>query len=142
MPSWKNIVFDGLSETPHPLEADILEIMQSIYRGAGLSPPASIDHWWHSPSISYQLNADESAPTIVIINLREGEPDQATMNTRFTINLDRLSVNDKWANRYVEAPREIVPRLNKVRQWVYNNIANRRAREIPSSAVLPSGQGM
>ncbi|EIW84803.1 hypothetical protein CONPUDRAFT_69802 [Coniophora puteana RWD-64-598 SS2] len=141
MPTWENIVFDGLS--PHPLESDMLEIMQSTYRSAGLSPPDTIDHWWHSPSIGYQLNADGSAPTIVIINVREGEPDQPKMNTHFTINLDRLSVKDRKSNRYIEIPGEIAPRLNKVRQWVCDDIANKkRPREIASSVTvaLPSGQ--
>ncbi|EIW84801.1 hypothetical protein CONPUDRAFT_69801 [Coniophora puteana RWD-64-598 SS2] len=126
MSTWQSITltddewFDGYEVHRHPLESTVLPIMQAVYEQA--SPqgpvPSAIDSWWFSPTIMYQLNADGSAPThvLIIINEGQGEP-FAIPKTRFTINVNNRIVLDKTMGNRFSASEDVVPLVNKVKQW-------------------------
>ncbi|KAH7920976.1 hypothetical protein BV22DRAFT_1097271 [Leucogyrophana mollusca] len=121
MTSWTSISFDG-SEPEQPLQPQILQVMQSVYRNASLPPPFAIDHWWHSPTLSYQVDDSGQEPSIVIINLREGRPDQPGMDTRFMINLNTMRVHDKFQDRRFPAPSDIIQTLHELREYVRSSL--------------------
>ena len=87
MPRWQNISIDvGLRPV-------VLRVMKAVYRNFDpIHEPAAIDPWWHSPSLSYQVEQGASEPSIVILNLREGQPDNPAMDTHFMINMNTQQV--------------------------------------------------
>ncbi|KII88165.1 hypothetical protein PLICRDRAFT_41303 [Plicaturopsis crispa FD-325 SS-3] len=132
MTGWKNIAID--EQPSHPLCPKVLQVMQAVYRQAdSLNVPAAIDHWWFSPSISYQVDPASLEPSIVIINLREGQPDQPAMDNHFMINLNTKRVHDKFKDERFSAPPEILGVLEEIRTYVVDSV--RRQNTIRDKAV-------
>ncbi|KAG1881006.1 hypothetical protein F4604DRAFT_1578369, partial [Suillus subluteus] len=103
----------------HSMLPLVVQVMQCIYSTVNPErpPPFTVDNWWHSLSLSYQVDESGREPSIVILNLREGEPDQPTMNTHFMINLNTMRVHDKFQDHRFPAPQEILSVLGELREY-------------------------
>ena len=118
MAGWQNINdFQSVRPVVH-------RVMQAVYRSfdPDNNGPATMDHWWHSPSLSYQVDQGATEPSIVILNLREGEPDYPAMNTHFMINLNTQRIHDKFRDVRFPAPAEILEDLETLRNHVRKEI--------------------
>jgi len=131
MAGWQNI------NDFHSVRPVVCRVMQAVYRSFDSNNgPVTMDHWWNSPSLSYQVDQGATEPSIVILNLREGEPDYPAMNTHFMINLNTQRIHDKFRDVRFPAPAEILEDLetlrNRVRQEIRADIdaEERRVREV------------
>ncbi|KAG2144408.1 uncharacterized protein EDB93DRAFT_1087715, partial [Suillus bovinus] len=88
-------------------------------------PPFTVDCWWHSLSLSYQVEESGREPSIVILNLREGQPDQPEMDTHFTINFNTMRFHDKFQDHRFPVPQEILSVLGQLREYVRNIVRSR-----------------
>lgn len=128
MPRWQNISLDP-GEDVHHLRPRVLRITQSVYRQ--LDPgriPHGLDHWWNTPSISYQVEGDASKPSIVILNLREGQPDCPAIDTHFMINLNTFRIHDKFQDQRYPVPPDAVEDLTFVKDLVYRVVKSAKER--------------
>ncbi|KAF9463612.1 hypothetical protein BDZ94DRAFT_1321749 [Collybia nuda] len=105
--------------------------MKTVYRHFHLSKiPLTIDHWWHSPSLSYQVEqSNPLEPSVIILNLREGLPDHPSMNTHFMINLNTCRIHDKFKDERYPAPPEILETLGQIKQYVRDSLKAGRKRQ-------------
>jgi hypothetical protein len=85
--------------------------------------------WRYSQSLSYQVHKDGYVPSIVILNLREGQRD-STMKTLFTINLNTMTVNDKVQNRHFPVPNEIGSSLRDLDEYVRKTVQEKKEAEV------------
>jgi hypothetical protein len=121
MSLWKSDVFDG---GYHPMQSVVLRVMRVVYQHFDpLHKPARIDHWWYSPSLSHQVDAVSLEPSIIILNLREGQPDYPAMDTHFMINLNTSRIHDKFKDIRYPCPLELGSDLEKLRQYVRRKVA-------------------
>jgi hypothetical protein len=111
--------------------------MKAVYRNSDPAHMVSgIDHWWHSPSLSYQVEKGAAEPSIVILNFREGQPDHPAMDTHFMINMNTQRIHDKFKDQRFPAPPEILEDLETLRNCVCQEVRSemvaqeRRAREL------------
>ena len=122
MPPWKIVVFDG--EDEHPMASVVLKVMQAVYRHFDpLRQPMKIDHWWFSPSLSHQVDEGSSEPKIILLTLREGQPDSPAMDTHFMINLNTSRIHDKFKDVRFPCPVDITPELEEIRRYVRGKVA-------------------
>jgi len=126
MVGWEDIIFDD-PMSGHSMLPQVVRVMQCIYTTVNPErpPPFTVDSWWHSLSLSYQVEESGREPSIVILNLREGEPDQPAMNTHFMINLNTMRVHDKFQDYRFPVPQEIVSVLGELREYVRGIIRSR-----------------
>jgi hypothetical protein len=105
--------------------------MKAVYRDFDpVHEPSSIDHWWHSPSLSYQVEQGASEPSVVILNLREGQPDNPAMDTHFMINLNTQRIHDKFKDVRFAAPADTLGDLETLRNHVRQEVRSKKdARE-------------
>ncbi|KAG0701787.1 hypothetical protein DFH29DRAFT_925377 [Suillus ampliporus] len=121
MPEWESIIFDDPT-SEHAMLPRVVQVMKCIYSTVdpALSPPSTVDTWWHSLSLSYQVGSSGREPSIVILNLREGEADDPIMSTHFMINLNTMRVHDKFMNHRFPVPQEILSVLEGLREYVWS----------------------
>ncbi|KAG1750180.1 hypothetical protein EDB19DRAFT_95943 [Suillus lakei] len=119
---WQSIIFDD-PRSKHPMLPRVVKVMHCIYRTANPKrpPPPAVMKWRYSQSLSYQINKDGYEPSIVILNLREGQRDSTT-KTLFTINLNAMTVNDRCRNRHFPVPNEIGPALRDLDEYVRKTV--------------------
>ncbi|KAG1824908.1 uncharacterized protein BJ212DRAFT_553683 [Suillus subaureus] len=101
MADWHRIIF-GNPMSGHSMLPLVIQVMQWIYSTVDPErpPPFTVDNWWHLLSLSYQVEESGREPSIIILNLREGEPDQPVMNTHFMINLITMGALWTIVSRY------------------------------------------
>ncbi|KAG1782310.1 hypothetical protein EV702DRAFT_996917 [Suillus placidus] len=132
MTDWNNIIFNDPSAR-HPMLPLVVQVMQCIYRTVDpQSPIPSTVGRWHSLSLSYKVEYSGRAPSIVILNLRQG-----IMSTRFMINLNTMHVHDKLHDCRLSVPQEIIPVLKELRDYVRMIIRERwEAQETRKRAAV------
>ncbi|KAG1769926.1 hypothetical protein EV702DRAFT_1011778 [Suillus placidus] len=111
----------------HSMLPRVVQVMQCIYTTVNPEgpPPFTVDSWWHSLSLSYQVEESGREPSIVILNLREGESDEPIMNTHFMINLNTMRVHDKFQDYRFSVPQEILSVLTQLREYVKSVVQGR-----------------
>ncbi|KAG1728644.1 uncharacterized protein EDB91DRAFT_1161471 [Suillus paluster] len=126
MSGWKSIIFDDPS-SDHPMLPLVVRVMKCIYSTVDPTrpPPSTVDNWRRSPSLSYKVHESGREPSIVILNLREGEEDHPRMNTHFMINLNTMFICDKFKNNRFPAPQEILASLGELRDYVWSIVRGR-----------------
>jgi hypothetical protein len=130
MAGWENISLDDPQDDYLRLRPIVLRIMKTIYRNFDPAhEPVDIDHWWHSPSLSYQVEPGASEPSIVILNLREGQPDNPVMDTHFTINLNTQRIHDKFQDMRSAAPADCLGDLQTIRNCVCQEVISIKAAQ-------------
>ncbi|KAG1887259.1 hypothetical protein F4604DRAFT_1238847 [Suillus subluteus] len=127
---WQGIIFDD-PRSGHPMLPLVIKVMRCIYRTVNPTrpPPFTVMKWRHSQSLSYQVHEDGYVPSIVILNLREGQQD-STMKTLFTINLNTMTVNDKVRNRHFPVPNEIGSSLRELDEYVRTIVREKKEAEV------------
>jgi hypothetical protein len=129
MGDWRNISFN-FGEGPQNLQPTVLRIMKAVYRNFDPThEPADIDHWWHSPSLSYQSDCGALEPRIIILNLREGQPDNPAMDTHFMINMNTQRIHDKFKDVRFPVPTNILGDLETLRNHVRQMVRSKKAAE-------------
>jgi hypothetical protein len=129
MGNWKNISLEE-EEDFHNLRPIVLRVMKAVYRTFDpLHEPSGIDHWWYSPSLSYQVEQGASDPSIVILNLGEGQPNQPAMDTHFMINLNTLRIHDKFKDERFPAPTDSLGDLEMLKNHVRQQVRTRNAAQ-------------
>jgi hypothetical protein len=124
MPCWQNISI-GVGLRPI-----VLRVMKAVYRNFDpIHEPAVIDHWWHSPSLSYQVEQGASEPSIVILNLREGQPDNPAMDTHFMINMITQQIHNKFKDERFPTPNEILGDLEILRNHVRQHVRSKNVAQ-------------
>ncbi|KIM86336.1 hypothetical protein PILCRDRAFT_322621 [Piloderma croceum F 1598] len=130
MAGWKNISLDDPQDDFLRLRPIVLRVMKTVYRNFDPAhEPVGIDHWWHSPSLSYQVEPGASEPSIVILNLREGQPDNPVMETHFMINLNTQRIHDKLQDVRFAAPADCLGDLETIRNSVRQEVRSIRAAQ-------------
>lgn len=109
----------------------VVQVMQCIYTTVHPEhpPPFTVDCWWHSLSLSYQVEESGREPSVVILNLREGESDYPNMDTHFMINLNTMRVHDKFQDHRFPVPQEILSVLGQLREYVRSIVRGRWEKE-------------
>ncbi|KAG1896755.1 uncharacterized protein F5891DRAFT_575353 [Suillus fuscotomentosus] len=126
MAGWNSIIFDDPT-SGHPMLPQVVQVMRCIYTAVNPErpPPFTVDIWWHSLSLSYQVQESGREPSIVILNLREGEPHQPAMDPHFMINLNTMRVHDKFQDHRFPVPQEILPVLGELKEYVRSIVRGR-----------------
>ncbi|KAG0705689.1 hypothetical protein DFH29DRAFT_847094 [Suillus ampliporus] len=133
---WQSIIFDDPTSR-HPMLSRVVQVMQCIYYAVDPAhpPPPTVMKWWHSQSLSYQVGESGYEPSIVILNLREGRQD-STMKTHFTINLNTMTVIDKFQNRRFPAPKAIRSVLGDLEEHARRTVREKKEAEVEEARRL------
>ena len=129
MAGWQNIDVQEDARFRH-LCPIVLRVMKAVYHAFDpLHEPTGIDTWWHSPSLSYQVEKGGSEPSIVILNLREGQPDNPAVDTHFMININTKRIHDKFTDEHFPAPTEILGDLEALKNCVCQVVISKKAAQ-------------
>lgn len=82
-------------------------------------PTDDIDGWWHSPTLLYQIDSsDTTAPSAIVLNLREGQPDPPVMDIHFAINLNTNRIDDKFSGDQFTVPEDASGTLGDIKEYI------------------------